>query len=312
VSASVRTLDLVTFTAPAGWTVEEKGGGIGKHVVLTRSSATSYCMIVIYASTPAVGDLDASFAAEWKSVVLQTIDPVPAPKPAISTVGDTRVAVGGATSTTRGQSVVSLLILLDAGSRVVSMLVLSPTIAAFDAYKGDVDATLAGLVVRRVGESPQTPVTSDGGRLVVPAPARTIGVADLAGEWGRNDGINTTYVDRYTGAYAGTDSIHFTEKWVIASNGTISLDFFGIQNGKRIVEKSSGVVTLSAGVLAIKMTNEQRYVLRGWLESPAMTVMKLNGPWYDDIPADILSNPEQGANLDKNWVRLGPRPAPGI
>jgi len=310
VSASARTLDLVTFTAPAGWTVEEKGGGIGKHVVLTRSSATSYCMIVIYASTPAVGDLDASFAAEWKGVVLQTIDPVPAPKPAISTVGETRVAVGGATSTTGGQPVVSLLILLDAGSRVVSMLVLSPTIAAFDAYKAEVDATLAGLVVQRIGEPPQAPVISDGGRLVVPAPSRTIVVADLAGEWGRNDGINTTYLDRYTGAYAGTDSIHFTEKWVITSNGTISLDFFGIQNGKRIIEKSSGVVALSAGVLAIKMANEQRYVLRGWLESPDRTVMKLNGPWYDDIPADILSNPEQGANLDKNWVRLGPRPAP--
>lgn len=309
-SASVRTLDLVTFTAPAGWTVEERGGGIGKHVVLTRSSTSSYCMIVIYSSTPAVGDLAASFAAEWKSVVLETIDAVPAPMPAISTVGETRVAVGGATSTTGGQPVVSLLVLLDAGSRVVSMLVLSPTIAAFDAYKAEVDATLAGLVVQRIGEPPQAPVISDGGRLVVPAPSRTIVVADLAGEWGRNDGINTTYVDRYTGAYAGTDSIHFTEKWVITSNGTISLDFFGIQNGKRIAEKSSGVATLAAGILAIKMTNEQRYVLRGWLESPDMTVMRLNGPWYDSIPADILSNPEQGTNLDKNWVRLGPRPSP--
>ena len=66
-----RTLDLVTFTAPAGWAVEERAGGIGKHVV-------------IHSSTPASGGLDASFAAECSSVALRTIDPVPAPTPTMS------------------------------------------------------------------------------------------------------------------------------------------------------------------------------------------------------------------------------------
>ena len=160
------------------------------------------------------------------------------------------------------------------------------------------------------------PVTTSGGKLVIPPPTRTIVVADLAGEWGITEGINTTYVDRYTGVYAGTDSLHFTEKWILTANGTISSDFFGIQNGRKIAEKSTGVVTLSsAGILIIKMKNEQKYVLRGWLEGPNMTVMKLNGPWYGEIPADVLSNPEKGWNLDKIWVRqaspdAGAKPAP--
>lgn len=35
-----------------------------------------------------------------------------------------------------------------------------------------------------------------------------------------------------------------------------------------------------------------------------MTIMTLNGPWYDaPIPSNIFSNPERGANLDQNWVR---------
>ena len=52
------------------------------------------------------------------------------------------------------------------------------------------------------------------------------------------------------------------------------------------------------------MSNMQRYVFRGWLDLPDMTIMKLNGPWYDDpIPSNILSNPEQGVNLDQTWVR---------
>lgn len=140
----------------------------------------------------------------------------------------------------------------------------------------------------------------------MPPPPRTVVIADLAGQWGRNDGITTTYVDRDSGAYAGTDSLHFTEEWVIGANGTISLDFHGLQNGRRILEKSTGTVTLSADrILVISMTNEQRYLLRGWLEGPGMTVMTLNGPWYEDgIPPAILTNPEYGTNLDKRWVRL--------
>lgn len=142
------------------------------------------------------------------------------------------------------------------------------------------------------------------GELVIPAPTRTITVADLAGDWGHNDGITTTYVDRYSGTYAGFDSLHFTMNWTITKDGQISLDFFGLQNGRKISEESSGTVTLAGGVLVIKMSNTQRYVLRGWLELPDMTIMKLNGSWYDEpIPESIFTNPEQGWNLDKLWVR---------
>lgn len=61
---------------------------------------------------------------------------------------------------------------------------------------------------------------------------------------------------------------------------------------------------LTGDVLVIKMSNTEKYVLRGWLELPEMTIMKLNGPWYNDpIPADIFTDPEQGWNLNENWVR---------
>jgi hypothetical protein len=303
-AAPARTLDLVTFTAPANWTVEEKATTAGKHVVLTRASTTNYCMVVIYSSTPASGDLGASFAAEWKSVALQTIDAVPMPQPEIKNFGTTRMAMGGTTSKAQGNAVMALLFVLDAGNSVVSMLILSPSADAFKAYTAEVETLLVGLTVRRVGPSTSVPATTGGGTPVASKPTRQLVIADLAGEWGRNDGINTTYVDRATGVYAGTDSIHFTEKWNISANGTISLDFFAIRNGRKIVEKNTGSVSLSqAGILVIKMHNEQKFVLRGWLETPAMTIMTLNGPWYEGIPADILANPAQGWNLDQKWVR---------
>ena len=46
-------------------------------------------------------------------------------------------------------------------------------------------------------------------------------------------------------------------------------------------------------------------MLRGFEEALDMTVMTLNGPWYDSIPPEILSNPAQGATLDQRGVRMG-------
>jgi len=304
-ATTTRGLDLVSFTPPPAWNVEEKGSGVGQHTIMSRTSTTSYCMVVIYAGTTASADLNASFAAEWESVARRSIDPTPAPTPDRRTVGDAQAAIGGATATIKGQPVLAMLVVLDAGTSVVSLVILTPSIEAFDAYNAEVQALFASIAVRRVNALSVAPQTPEGGPLVIPPPTRKYVIADLAGEWGRNDGINTTYVDRYSGAYAGTDSLHFSEKWTITAQGKISLDFFGIRNGKKIVENSAGVVTLSdAGILVIRMTNEQRYVLRGWLDAPHMTVMTLNGPWYEIIPPQILSNPQQGGNLDKKWVRL--------
>jgi hypothetical protein len=302
-AAEARTFDLVTLKAPKGFTAVEKPDGGGR-LELTKASSTSYCIVALYASTPASKDLDASFAAEWQGVVLKTVDAVRAPKPVTRDVGGTQAAVGSASSTVGGQPVWTRLHVLDAGASVLSILVMSPNEASFAAYEKDVEKMLNGMTVNRVEPAAAGAPQIENGRLVVPPASRALTIADLAGDWGHNDGITTSYVDRYTGAHAGTDSIHFKEKWTITGQGGISLDFFGIRNGKKIAEKSNGTVALSNGILVIRMTNMQQYVVRGWLELPDMTIMVLNGPWYEDgVPADVLGNPEKGTNLDKNWVR---------
>ena len=73
------TLDLATFTAPPGWHVEEGGTGEDRHVVVSKATAGSYCMAVVYASTAAGRDLEESFASEWARTALQTLAPVATP-----------------------------------------------------------------------------------------------------------------------------------------------------------------------------------------------------------------------------------------
>ena len=37
--------------------------------------------------------------------------------------------------------------------------------------------------------------------------------------------------------------------------------------------------------------------------NPELTVMKLTGPFYDEIPERIRTEPGYGVNLDSLWVR---------
>lgn len=219
-AAGERTFDRVTYTAPEGWKVEETGRGL---VSISHQGADGYCLVAIYVSQPASGDLAASFSAEWKNVALQSIDPMPEPTHTVGEVGNTRAALGGGEATIKGVPATAVLVVLDAGASVVPIAILSSSTEAFAACNDAVKAMLAGLVV---GPADTTPADAtpgmDGDKLVVPPPPRSLTLTDLAGEWQHEDRISTTYVDRHTGAYAGSDNLAFRETWVIKVTGAIS------------------------------------------------------------------------------------------
>jgi hypothetical protein len=144
------------------------------------------------------------------------------------------------------------------------------------------------------------------GKLIVPAPSRQLTIADLAGEWGEDASrVSTTYVDRSTGDYRGTDNLSFRSKMAFTASGGYLNDFFAIRNGRKEIDKTVGTFRIDGSVLSIRQKGTAKYVIRGWLELPDMTILVVCGPWFDDqeIPANIFSNPDQGANLNKTWVR---------
>ena len=91
----------------------------------------------------------------------------------------------------------------------------------------------------------------------------------------------------------------------ITAAGGYYNDFYAIQNGKMIKDKTAGSVAINGRVISIRQNNTAKYVIRGWLELPDMTIFEVCGPWYGDdvIPQEIFNNPNQGANLNKKWVR---------
>lgn len=308
----VRTFDRVTYIAPNGWKVEETGRGF---VSISRLGADSYCLVAIFASQPARGDLAASFAAEWKNVALQTIDPIAVPRHTVTDGNRQRAAMGGTPATIKGEPAAAMLIVLDAGASVVPILILSPSMEAL-AAEADVQSLLGSLVVRTADlASPHPPPSANVGKAAVLPPTRPLTLADLAGEWKNTDSVSTRYVDRYTGAYAGHEHIATNEIWTITAKGVFLGRFRGIHNGKIIIEDSTGVINVSDGrILHIKERSAKSYVIRGWLELPDKTILKLTGPFYDDgippgIPQHILDDPQHGRNLDQLYFREVRSPA---
>ena len=72
---------------------------------------------------------------------------------------------------------------------------------------------------------------------------------------------------------------------------------------------TTGTISIDGRVFSIKDTkynSVSRYVIRGWVELPDMTILRVAGPWNDneEIPERIFTDPpDVYMNTAMNWVR---------
>jgi hypothetical protein len=311
-----RSFDLVTYAAPDGFTVDASHPD---HVAITRVGSKSYCLIGIYSAVDAKGDLDASFAAEWNDVVGHSVDPVAVPATQRAQIGGATAAVGAAMTTSGGKPVMATLATIDAGAKVVSVLVLVPSQDDFKVYTPSIQALLNSMTVRRVAPpaAPATPDTPD-----APAPEangnppqldHTLTFAELAGDWGHGEGSSNTYVDSRTGVYDSYTSVQYAEKWTITPKGVVTNVYHGVSSGTysgahAVDETLVGPASISKNnVLTIKWKGAamQMFVIRGWRVAKDATILILNGPYYaaDQIDPRVFSDPHFAGNLDEQFVR---------
>ncbi len=299
-------LGIVSYTPPKAWK-KTPGENIVTFSELNETTGR-FCTITLYGATPGTGNPQSDFAREWDNLVIKPFKGDANPKTETAAADGWTAIAGGSAVDFQGSKAIALLTVYSGFGKAVSVL----GIFNDEAYANQLTAFVTGMDIEKEKEtvaaapaSVAAPLRDDSGRLIIPLPTRQLTVADLVGEWGQNDGINTRYVYRDSGTYAGADSLHFTNKMTITAQGGYYNDFFAIQNGRKIKEDTSGTVAVSGRVLVIKDRNVRKFVIRGWLELPDMTILEVCGPWYNDdvIPAEIFTNPDQGANLDSKWVR---------
>lgn len=157
----------------------------------------------------------------------------------------------------------------------------------------------------------QRPLTLDvDGHIIMPEPKARFTLTDFAGVWEEGGRVSTSYVDRSTGAHAGTDSLAFTIKMTINKDGRYSSDFFEIRNGKTNRDTTTGTIAIDGRLLSVREHNRiVKYVIRGWMELPNMTILRLaEGPWQNDdvIPANRFTDFSEFSRFfpKTHWIRM--------
>ena len=129
----------------------------------------------------------------------------------------------------------------------------------------------------------------------------------------------SNYVSSSTGAYGGYSSVATAEKWRIDGNGGIYTQFHATSSSTssgtyQVNEKTLSTLKVDPdGTLTIIRKKGDGatalYVIRGWAVTPDISVLKLNGPYYESIPSRVKTEPGYAHNLDAYWVRPNAAPA---
>lgn len=311
ICGQTESLGPIKYTPPKGFQKNAKD-----HAVVfsdLNPAEGGFCFITLYAAGVSEGTPQKDFVRAWNERVVKPWGGEANPKTNTEPDNGWTVIAGGTQIDFSGKKAFAFLTVVSGFGKSVSLL----GILNDNSYLVPLQAFAEGLEIDKTPLPSTTAVAvatqpvavnlqyDSYGHLLIPPPTRQLTLADLAGNWGESEGINVRYVDRYTGAYAGADSLHYKSKMTFTAAGGYYDDFYAIQNGKMIKEKTAGSIAVQGRILMIKQNNLAKYVIRGWLELPNMTILEVCGPWYDDdpIPQEILTNPNQGANLNRKWGR---------
>ncbi len=305
---SYEKLGIVQYTPPAGWTKTSKPNVVGFSKL--NQATGKYCILTVYGATAGTGNARQDFRREWKNLVIKNMKADANPKTQTEKDGAWTAIAGGSQVELETGKAVGVLTVLSGYNRTISVLAVfndqvftKPVSTFIDSIKLD------KIVAPPKPVAPQ-PVMKNG-RYVIPNLTRTLSLADLVGVWNENpDRVSTTYVDRSSGAYVGTDSLHYTSEMRVAKNGVYTNNYFAIRNGAKESDTTKGMLSISGHVVSLKRrvnaqrTTTTRMVVIGWLELPHMTLMKVSSNFFEGnvIPQKLLVNPDP-SDYSGIWVR---------
>lgn len=324
VFAQTEKLGVVKYTPPAGMNKAPK-----ENVVAFSQfdqATGKFCIITLYGATPGTGNAKSDFAREWNNLVVKTFTTAEANPSTETSSEDGWTAMGGGSEVTGdvGKAVAFLTVISGYG-QVVSILGVfndQSHAAKLDSFISAVEMDKPAPVVNNTASGAAsasgTAAFDAEGNLIIPQPSRQLTTADLAGVW--IDGPNrmtTEYVYSGSGKSAGRDTTAFQVKTTFKADGTYS-SFFNSVRKKYETESDTqtGPYSINGRLLTIqgkgysgKTITTTRYVIRGWLDLPTMTVLLLAGPFsaneqIDEAHFTDFTSFESKHRGSEKWIRI--------
>jgi hypothetical protein len=326
VFCQTQKLGIVKYTSPKGMS-KTPNENVVAFSEFDQASG-KFCIITLYGATPGTGNATSDFAREWNNLVLKSFTTAEKHPSTQTSSEDGWTAIGGGAEVdgSVGKAVAFLTVISGFGQTVSILGVFNDQshAAKLDAFISAVEmdkvippAANNTAVATGSASASGAAAFDAGGDLIIPQPSRQLTTADLAGVW--IDGPNrmtTEYVYSGSGKSAGRDTTAYEVKTTFKSDGTYS-SFFNSVRKKYETESDTktGAYSISGRLLSIQGTGYSgktitttKWVIRGWLELPTMTVLVLAGPWYDNAPIPEVNFSDFGPDSKyrgvTKWVRM--------
>jgi hypothetical protein len=275
--AAATTFDVVTYSPPAGFQVET-----GKSVTMSRAGAAP-CEIDLFASVKRASDFAALFRREWTAKAGK--DAVLAGDASPATLASGLPALGGIGQGPGGS--VTMLTVVDGGTRAVSVRMQVPSVQAVAACQQDYASVIGSLSFAGAATPAPAPtangVAAGGPPALGPVPA-TLRASDLAGKWVPQKPLEfaTVYYSRSTGAYAGSDASFAASSWTFDARGNFTYAESGLTHGQSFSNTESGSADIADGMLTLHGdSHTRRYRLLGYESRAGTTFLRVLPDWAD-------------------------------
>ncbi|MEP7074753.1 MAG: lipocalin family protein [Acidobacteriota bacterium] len=240
------TLDIVTYTAPAGWTKTFKENA----VVFSDLNKTTnvFCAVTIYSSSVASGNADKDFAAEWENLVAKPFQAIGSPKTETQNDDGWRLTSANAQIEVDGFKSLAFLVVYSGYGRRTSILAFLNS----DTYLVQLGTFLKSVKLDKAQVASQKPAVS---RTPV---ANSYDSAALVGRWG--NGIAGDTVSGNTITYGSNATQQY---YKFNADGTYSFVYSGYsglagQTGSFHVSTNEiGVYTLNGDSITITPKKSQ-------------------------------------------------------
>jgi hypothetical protein len=266
----------LSFVVPERWKYEQDSRS--DVATITASDGRDYCALLIVPPLAKSNNLDRDFVTAWKRFITPVLhDPLPD-----SSMYEHRSRSGysgrlnGSTSPGRGQQRWVGLFLLETETKAIPVVVVASTNAI---YLHLYDTVVAFLDSIRIGSGKAQP------------PKTRISIADLVGEWETGSSGSHGYVNRSTGAYAGSLTITTGWGYAIAADGSYTSVSVGMMNGMYSRSQARGRVEFTNGEIVFRehgADRSTRYRFIKYETAPdGSTVLTLLPAVYEATPANI-------------------------
>ncbi|MEO6681734.1 MAG: hypothetical protein ABIN48_02825 [Ginsengibacter sp.] len=137
-----QTFDLVTYTAPKGWTKEIKEGVTGYTFVDKKDK--SWCQLGIYKSTVSKGNIDADFDSEWESLVKKQYHTIDTPQTDLQTAEGWDIKSGAVMYIFNQKETMVLLTTFTGNGVCISIVATTPN----QRYMKDIEELMASIELK--------------------------------------------------------------------------------------------------------------------------------------------------------------------